>query len=399
MPKQIRVTAILGTIDYSYSASGERLGATYSWHSGLSLNPVENVNRPQYTTPNSVKRREYISNKEIENADVKRILFDNGYYSNGSYYFYLRDHLGNNCRVVKDNGQLIQCSYYFPYGGVIGNGESYGESAQPNKFGGKEEEPMFGLGLYDFHARQMDQAVPRFTTGDPLCEKYPNVSQYAYCKNNPVNMIDPDGMDDYYTNQGVFLFRDDKETDNIIIRTENYYKRIAEASNLSWMNTSEMPDFIDTPLTDLTLSAEAYSNIFTDILSKMDGIDTETLTNGQVAVRVMDGNTTYRERNCFNDPSTTSSHATANDRDGKNHVTAVVRVGEDRELYGTVSNVQNMLGDHEFKGHRVNGWGSVTKTHYKVYEFQMKQPSWSKTTNYYKTMVLDNYKSYLNPKR
>ena len=30
---------------------------------------------------------------------------------------------------------------------------------------------------------------------DPLCEKYPWISPYAYCLNNPVNAIDPDGRD------------------------------------------------------------------------------------------------------------------------------------------------------------------------------------------------------------
>ena len=33
----------------------------------------------------------------------------------------------------------------------------------------------------------------RFTTLDPLAEKYPNISPYAYCNGNPVNFVDPDG--------------------------------------------------------------------------------------------------------------------------------------------------------------------------------------------------------------
>ncbi len=30
---------------------------------------------------------------------------------------------------------------------------------------------------------------------DPLSDKYPNLTPYAYCANNPVNVIDPNGMD------------------------------------------------------------------------------------------------------------------------------------------------------------------------------------------------------------
>lgn len=33
----------------------------------------------------------------------------------------------------------------------------------------------------------------RFTTIDPLAEKCPNISPYAYCNGNPVNFVDPDG--------------------------------------------------------------------------------------------------------------------------------------------------------------------------------------------------------------
>jgi hypothetical protein len=36
---------------------------------------------------------------------------------------------------------------------------------------------------------------PRFTTQDPLAEKYYSISPYAYCANNPMNRIDPTGMD------------------------------------------------------------------------------------------------------------------------------------------------------------------------------------------------------------
>ncbi|GAB6013583.1 hypothetical protein, partial [Viscerimonas tarda] len=60
MPRKITVPAILGTIDYKYSATGQKLEANYKWHTGLSLDPVENTNRPQYAQPNSTLKRNYI---------------------------------------------------------------------------------------------------------------------------------------------------------------------------------------------------------------------------------------------------------------------------------------------------------------------------------------------------
>lgn len=40
----------------------------------------------------------------------------------------------------------------------------------------------------------------RFLTIDPLAEKYPWQSPYAFCSNNPVNKIDPDGRADFWLN-------------------------------------------------------------------------------------------------------------------------------------------------------------------------------------------------------
>ncbi len=48
--------------------------------------------------------------------------------------------------------------------------------------------------MYDYSARYYDGALGRFTTVDPLAEKYYSWSPYAYCANNPIKFIDPTGM-------------------------------------------------------------------------------------------------------------------------------------------------------------------------------------------------------------
>ena len=50
-----------------------------------------------------------------------------------------------------------------------------------------------GLDLYDYGARLYDPAAAFWTSPDPLCEKYYNISPYAFCNNNPVRFIDPTG--------------------------------------------------------------------------------------------------------------------------------------------------------------------------------------------------------------
>ena len=42
---------------------------------------------------------------------------------------------------------------------------------------------------------------------DPLADKYPSLSPYAYCAWNPVKLVDPDGrmIDDYFSLNGEYL--------------------------------------------------------------------------------------------------------------------------------------------------------------------------------------------------
>jgi RHS repeat-associated protein len=66
--------------------------------------------------------------------------------------------------------------------------------AQNKKYNGKEFVEMHGLDEYDSEARWMYPSILRTTTIDPLAEKYYSISPYAWCGNNPVNIIDPTGM-------------------------------------------------------------------------------------------------------------------------------------------------------------------------------------------------------------
>ena len=52
---------------------------------------------------------------------------------------------------------------------------------------------MHGLDEYDSEARWYYPAIMRTTTIDPLAEKFYDISPYAWCENNPIVLIDPDG--------------------------------------------------------------------------------------------------------------------------------------------------------------------------------------------------------------
>jgi RHS repeat-associated protein len=99
--------------------------------------------------------------------------------------------------VIVDNaGTVLGRNDYYPFGKLWEGGTVQAPTTRYT-FSGKEKQTVRNLGWLDFSARMLsnDTDPPRWTTQDPLAEKYYSVSQYAYCGNNPVNRIDPNGME------------------------------------------------------------------------------------------------------------------------------------------------------------------------------------------------------------
>ncbi|MBQ3944414.1 MAG: RHS repeat-associated core domain-containing protein [Alphaproteobacteria bacterium] len=61
-------------------------------------------------------------------------------------------------------------------------------------FTGKEHDVETGYGY--FGARYMDhELMTMWLSVDPLADKYPSISSYAYCAWNPMKLVDPDGRE------------------------------------------------------------------------------------------------------------------------------------------------------------------------------------------------------------
>ena len=88
-------------------------------------------------------------------------------------------------------GFTSQRTQYYPSG--LPREDSEGQEVQNKKYNGKEFIEAHGLDEYDSQARMYYPAIMRTTTIDPLAEEYYSISPYAWCGNNPVNRIDPDG--------------------------------------------------------------------------------------------------------------------------------------------------------------------------------------------------------------
>ena len=212
-------------VKYKYSATGNKLQAIYSVRGLKLIQPMSEVMSDRSGNADTLSSSDinlgsslsdsfadqstlsssqniyglpvldYCGNIVYSDKEPVKILFDGGYVSikKGvpTYHFFLRDHLGN-VRVVADaNGKLEERNDYYPFGGLMGKGLN--GDFQSYKYNGKELERQIGLDIYDYGARRYDAAICRFTTMDPLAEKYYSTSPYAYCVNNPVKFIDPDG--------------------------------------------------------------------------------------------------------------------------------------------------------------------------------------------------------------
>ena len=177
----------------------------------------------------SLSRTEYRGNMVCADDTLKYILFDGGLIAmdgaSPEYLFFLRDHLGSVRVVARPDGKAVQVNHYYPYGmafaggGMSGNagahpveggvsvaggsleigGETGGMelarpgASQPYRFLGNELYTSNSLGLYDFSARMYDPALGRFLSVDPMAETCLNMTPFAYCGNNPIIRVDPEG--------------------------------------------------------------------------------------------------------------------------------------------------------------------------------------------------------------
>ena len=105
-------------------------------------------------------------------------------------FFYHSDHLGSTSYITDDKANITQYDAYLPYGELLVDEHSSSEEL-PYKFNGKEIDEE--TGLYYYGARYMDPKISMWLGVDPMIEKYPEISPYIYCHNNPIVLIDPDG--------------------------------------------------------------------------------------------------------------------------------------------------------------------------------------------------------------
>ena len=162
-------------------------------------------------------------------------------------FFYHGDHLGS-AAYLTSGGHVTQTLNYLP------NGEDWVESNHfnPNdttrlgifRFNGKEKDHESGLHYYG--ARYYwSEALTGWLSVDPMADKYPSVSSYAYCMWNPVKLVDPDGRDWYRNDETGSVLWSDNSNQKIDHNGELYrnigksYSKYVDGMRINYGNSPD----------------------------------------------------------------------------------------------------------------------------------------------------------------
>jgi len=107
---------------------------------------------------------------------------------------YHSDHLGSASFVTDIGGYVVQHLQYLPYGELFVS-QRNSEFDTRYKFTAKELDNETSYTY--FGARYYDSDLSGWLSVDPLSDKYPSLSSYCYSADNPVVLVDPNGMDWY----------------------------------------------------------------------------------------------------------------------------------------------------------------------------------------------------------
>jgi len=102
--------------------------------------------------------------------------------ASGNVDYFHTDYLGSSI-LIDDNWER----FYYPFGRELeasGSGNDY-------KFTGKQQDSESGL--YYYWHRYYDSELGRFISMDPRWDKYPGLTPYQYCANNPLKFVDRTG--------------------------------------------------------------------------------------------------------------------------------------------------------------------------------------------------------------
>jgi RHS repeat-associated protein len=127
----------------------------------------------------------------------------------GDKRYELSNHLGNVLAVITDrkvrytdNGTLVYTadvvsySDYSPYGTILDNRHGNDNTYRYGFQGQERDDEIKGVGnSYNYEYRMHDPRLGRFFAEDPLADKYPHNSPYAFSENMVIHMVELEGLE------------------------------------------------------------------------------------------------------------------------------------------------------------------------------------------------------------
>jgi RHS repeat-associated protein len=134
---------------------------------------------------------EYDGNGEVRNAYIHNLAIDDplAVQQGTNTFYYHKDGLGSVTNLTDGTGSAVNSYTYKSFGEIY---SQTGSLVQPYTFTGREYDPESGL--YYYRARYYDPRAGRFLTRDPIGFAGGDANLYRYVKNNPINLIDPEGL-------------------------------------------------------------------------------------------------------------------------------------------------------------------------------------------------------------
>ena len=231
-----------------------------------------------------------------------------------------------------------------------------------------------------------------------------------------LKMVDLERNDLIYDKKGNYigLVEDNNEVlGEIFIRSEKYSgfdwtldapQGFFDSKKEKTNEKTRAPKYEYMKLGDVTLTPEAYSKIFTHIISLMKEVDLKTIKEEKISIelkkRGMEKRKTYNLTSLGGFYASDSTNAYMefdfNKEKNKNakYVIAAVLYDSNKLYYETAWNIMNLLGAHEYMGHAIRGYNNDDLTHHLAYLYQMGHPTWKHTTIQFKEKNIKSFNDY-----
>ncbi len=158
-------------------------------------------------------------------------------------FYYNSDHLGSSSYITNSSGIITQTLAYLPYGEEWIDIDNTPPYLTPYKFSGKEKDEETSYNYYG--ARYYTDYLSIWLSVDPMSDKYPHQTNYVYCSNSPVMVIDPDGMDEWeVTNKGYVAWKNNNggKDNNTLFALDGKNKRTGKSQMINGNILSQLSE-------------------------------------------------------------------------------------------------------------------------------------------------------------